>query len=203
MLQKVPFRLSNVMPAHQQHIKDTVLIQAVLGRYRQPECPSTYDIAKELSVSYHTVCYILKHHLSAEEFSILKRLRYSRTKLGELNPMKGKSGSEHPKWKGDCDDHKGYLTRKMADGKRYFVHRIVFAESMGLHPSQLPSCLDIHHIDENPHNNSLNNLALCTRLGHKAIHERMKQDSDSLRLKKSSLKDALRYIKMEQQGEPV
>lgn len=201
MLQRIPTVVAAHMPAHQQHITDPANIQAVLGLYRQPTCPSTYEIGAKLNLSYHTVCYILKHNLSEEEFTILKRLRYSRTKLGDLNPMKGKSGEKHHRWKGDCDDGYGYRTRKLADGKRYFVHRIIFAEAMGLHPSQLPPSLDLHHIDENPLNNSLDNLALCTRLGHKRIHERMKQDSDSLRLKKSSLKDALRFIKMEKDAE--
>lgn len=177
------------------HVVDPVIIQAVIGFYRQPELHSAEYIAEQLKVTYHTVTHILKHNLSDEEFTVLKRLRYSRTKMGDLNPMKGKTGEKHHLWKGDCDDQHGYLTR-VFEGKRYFVHRIVFAQALGLHPNQLPPSLDIHHIDENPLNNELDNLTLCTRQGHKRIHERMKQDSDSLRLKKSSLRDALKYIQI-------
>ena len=115
------------------------------------------------------------------------------TKMGDKNPMFGKTGAEHHNWQGDCEDGHGYLTR-LHEGKRLFVHRIVMAQALGLSPDELPVKLVVHHIDGNPKNNSIDNLALCTNTGHKAIHERQTQDTESLKLKKLFLRDAVRYM---------
>ena len=54
----------------------------------------------------------------------------------------------------------------MVEGVRYYVHHIVMAEYLGIHPSQMPDNVNIHHIDENPTNNDISNLALTTQAGH-------------------------------------
>jgi hypothetical protein len=83
--------------------------------------------------------------------------------------MSGKVQEEHPRWLGECEDGHGYLTT-LYNGKREFVHRVVMMEALGV-PS-LPRNLVVHHIDGDPKNNTLDNLALVTRAGHKQIHSR-------------------------------
>jgi hypothetical protein len=88
--------------------------------------------------------------------------------------MYGKTGEQHPNWKGICSDNKKHFTMKV-DGKRYFLHRIIFAKALGMHPSQLPSELTVHHIDGDPSNNSLDNLVLCTNAGHHKLHRKWQE----------------------------
>ena len=60
------------------------------------------------------------------------------------------------------DDGYGYLQVVLCKGgkdKPCKVHRLV-AEAFLENPDNLP---DINHIDENPHNNNVNNLEWCTR----------------------------------------
>ena len=175
------------------HVNHPEIIAEVLKQYRDVQMLSAKNIAQRLKITYHSVIHILRHHMDPHEFNTLKRLRYAATKMGDKNPMHGKTGSEHHNWQGDCEDGYGYLTR-VHEGKRYFVHRIVMAEALGISPEDLPAKLVVHHIDGNPKNNKLNNLALCTNSGHKQIHERQVQDTESLKLKKSFLREAVRYM---------
>jgi hypothetical protein len=109
------------------------------------------------------------------------------SKLAEKNPQYGRE------WATDCEDGRGYLTR-LVDGKRYFVHRIVVAEYLGLHPSVLPATMVVHHIDENPKNNHIDNLAIATEVGHQKIHERYLLPSEDLLLKKLSVRECIEYM---------
>jgi len=81
--------------------------------------------------------------------------------------MLGKSGSLHHNHKGDVDDGHGYLQRKVR-GRYVLVHRIVMAELLGL--AELPSHIEVHHIDEDKTNNSPDNLAAVTGTGHRRLH---------------------------------
>ena len=47
-------------------------------------------------------------------------------------------------------------------------HRLVLMETLGL--AQWPRGWEVHHIDSNTLNNSLNNLAIVTSSGHQALH---------------------------------
>jgi len=114
-----------------------------------------------------------------------------KSSAGNLNPMTGKTREQHHNWVGECDDGYGYLTC-LHLGQRMFVHRVVMAEALGL--SSLPEELDVHHIDGNKKNNVLDNLALVTRLGHRAIHFLQVKDSLGVALKKSTLANAVRSL---------
>jgi len=130
--------------------------------------------------------------METAEFKALSAIRYSHSKEAEKNPMFGKIGEQHHNWVGLVDDGHGYLTC-IKDGKRQFVHRVVMAEALGL--AELPNTFDVHHIDENQKkNNDLDNLALVTKAGHKKIHYLQAKDSLSVTLKKSRLRDALKYM---------
>lgn len=165
-------------------------IAKVLSMYRSKEAPTASQIAQRLQTSIHTVTWALSQRMSSAEYEALKKLRYSRSKMGSKNPMQGKTGARHHNWVGECKDGYGYLTC-LVDGKRVFVHRHVMARALGL--KELPRKFEVHHIDENPENNQLDNLALVTSAGHKTIHLLQKIEPKSLRLKKLSLWDAFRF----------
>ena len=145
-------------------------IKAVLDEYLSEARPTVYQVAETLNCTYHNVVRVLKEQLTPEKRRAEKALRLSRGKVGALNPMKGKSGSLHPRYIGACEDQKGYLTVLNSKGKRVFQHRDVMAQALGL--EELPRHLEVHHIDEDTRNNDLDNLALVTSKAHKALHLR-------------------------------
>lgn len=143
-------------------------IDAVLQEYLSEERPTVYQVADTLQTSYHNIVKVLQEQLSPEKRRAEKALRLSRGKIGSLNPMSGRSGSLHPNYIGGAEDHKGYLTEPDGKGGRVFQHRLVMAKALGL--DTLPVHMDVHHIDGNTRNNTLDNLALVTRKGHSALH---------------------------------
>lgn len=165
-------------------------VTAVLKAYRSKELKSVRQIAEELNTRTGNIWWITKKHLSREEHTALKTIRYSLSKLGDKNPMKGKFKHEHPNWKGICEDGYGYQTIKVGE-KRIFVHQQVLMKALGL--QKIPMGWEVHHIDGNTRNNNLDNLALATKLGHATIHSR-ELDSASLRLKKLRLAEAIKYL---------
>jgi hypothetical protein len=148
-------------------------IQAVISTYKAEDKPTLQQVADRLRTPFHNISYVLRHHMPAEEFKAEKALRYSRSKLEHLNPMRGKSGSLHHNYKGGVSDGHGYLTEPDGSGGRIFLHRKVMQEALGL-PS-LPSEWHVHHIDGDPLNNSLDNLALVTPSAHAALHQKKPQ----------------------------
>lgn len=167
-------------------------IAEVLRLYRSKESPTAMSISQKLGQSIHTITWVLLHRMSSAEYGALKKLRYSRSKAGKNNPHFGKRGPEAPRWVGECKDGYGYLTC-LVEGKRVFVHRLVMAQALGIPVKKLPESLEVHHIDGDSKNNSLDNLALTTSAGHKSIHLLQRMEAKSLRLKRSSLWDAFRY----------
>lgn len=142
-------------------------ISAALTMYRSDPPLIVEQIARNLNTSIHNISHVLTKHLPDAEYRARKALRYSISKEGDRNPMKGKTREQHHNWIGECSDDKGYLTT-LHNGERQFVHRVVMAQALGL--EKLPEHLEVHHIDENPLNNALDNLALVTRAGHAKIH---------------------------------
>lgn len=165
--------------------------QAVLSLYRSPEVPRLTDIAEKLGTTFHNVQAVVRLCLPEAERKALAALRYSIPKQGARNPMWGKKGEAHHNWIGECEDGRGYLTC-LWEGKRHFVHRVVMMEALGL--KELPDSMEVHHIDGDPKNNRLDNLALVTAVGHRAVHSMQVKDSLSLQLKKSTLLTALKSM---------
>lgn len=144
-------------------------VDAVMKAYLSEERPTLEVLAERFKTCYQTIQYIVRSGLSPERYKAEKALRYSRSKMGEKAFLYGNTGPQHPYWKGDCSDGKGYLTQVFG-GERYFTHRLVMAEMVGIHPSELPESLVIHHIDGDKTNNTPDNLALVTASGHKTLH---------------------------------
>lgn len=164
---------------------------AVIKLYRHMSCPTVQQVAKDLQTTFHNVQWVLKHRLPPEEYKALQKVRYSRSKTAEKNPMHGKTGEQHHNWIGEVEDGYGYLTC-LKDGKRQFVHRVMMAEALGL--KELPECFDVHHIDTNTKHNVLDNFALVMKAGHVMIHYLQTKDSLSVELKKSSLWAAVKSM---------
>ena len=88
---------------------------------------------------------------------------------------KHQTGERHPRWKGKQVDRAGYVY-KHAKSHPYcnkdglvFEHRLVMEAHIGriLDPSEV-----VHHINDNPSDNRINNLMLFTNNGsHKKHHE--------------------------------
>ena len=168
------------------HLKDRILTRKVANTYRT-QLLTIQEVAALHGVNHLTARVMIERCLSPEEFKALKSTRYHKSKLAEKNPQYGRE------WASDCEDGRGYLTR-LVKGKRYFVHRIVFADYLGIPVELLPESLVVHHIDENPKNNTLDNLAASTDVGHQKIHERYQTPGEDLLLKKLSVREGLEYM---------
>lgn len=162
-------------------------VRRVLKLYKDPRILQMHEVAKRLGTRVQNISHVLKHNMPPAELKALQRLRYSASKQGSKNPMKGKTREQHHNWKGECEDGYGYLTC-LHNGKRQFVHRVVMAKVLGV--EELPAHLDVHHIDSDPKNNTLDNLALVTRKGHSTIHFLQVKDSVALQLKRQHLAEA-------------
>ena len=163
----------------------------VLKLYRDRRLLSMQAIAEEMCTTTHNVQFVIRNGMAEAERKALASVRKSAAKMGSKNPMKGKTGKKHPNFKGECEDGHGYLTC-LHEGRRVFVHRLVMAKALGL--KTLPRKFDVHHIDNNPKNNDLDNLALVTRAGHQQIHYLQVKDTVSLALKRSTLVEAVRSM---------
>lgn len=104
-----------------------------------------------------------------------KRRMYSLSKLGDKNPMKGKTGVDHHNFKGVIDDSKGYKLMLKPDwytgrkgSKHIFLHSAVVCHFMKM--TEIPAGYVVHHCDQNPHNNYFSNLVLLTLAEHAALH---------------------------------
>lgn len=142
-------------------------VKQVLTTYCADDKPTLEETARRVGTTYQNVVHIVNTHLPVNRRKAEKALRYSRSKMGPANPMQGKSGSLHHNHKGQIADGHGYLQEKVG-GKYIFVHRRVMATALGL--TELPRALDVHHIDGDKHNNTLDNLALVTPSGHQQLH---------------------------------
>lgn len=153
-------------------LEEKNLVEKILYLYLEDERkPTIESIATELGETYHNIMYVLGKKVDPFRYKAEKALRWSRSKAGDNCPMKGRTGEKHPNWKGIISDNKGHYTI-IVEGTRYFYHRVVMAKMLGIHPSQLPENLIVHHIDEDPSNNDPENLALCTRGGHRKLHRK-------------------------------
>lgn len=179
------------MSVSKRWVSDPKNQEKVLALYRDTRLLSQEAVAKELGTTMHNVHHVLKMRMSQAERDAHSSLRKSVGKLGSKNPMKGKTGSKHHLWKGECQDGHGYLTC-LHEGKRQFVHRLVMAKALGL--KTLPRRFDVHHINEDRMDNRLDNLALVTRGGHRTIHFLQVKDSVSLALKRSTLAEVLKSM---------
>lgn len=148
-------------------------IKRCLRLYRRGDLLTAGQIAANLNTTAANVRTVLQQNMHPTEFQALKGLRYAAAKYGPDNPMWQKTGDKHPNWTGTTGN------TKRTNGRLRHTARYVMEQALGL--ESLPSNLDVHHIDGNRSNNSLDNLALVTRKGHMQIHARTNWDYTVLR----------------------
>lgn len=132
-------------------------------------------IARKLKVRVTRVSDFINSYYTKDYIDLRSYKSRAASKTGSNNPMQGKVGDQHHNYKGIISDGKGYKIILKPDwytgrkgSKHVFYHTVVFCEALGL--SELPKGFVIHHIDGNPENNNLENLALVSVNGHSKIH---------------------------------
>lgn len=118
--------------------------------------------------------YCVKNYSSAYRKARQERL-LSKGKQGPLNPMFGKCGEEHPRFKGAVSDNKGYWMVLKPDwytgrrgSKHVFLHSVVVCERLGW--TEIPRGWCVHHCDSDPSNNDFDNLVAMTIQEHGLLH---------------------------------
>lgn len=134
------------------------------------------DIVRQSKLQYYVVLEILYKSFGEEAVNQRKSRMYRISKLGQKNPMYGKTGEDTSNFKGGIlSDGQGYLMIKKPDwytgrkGSDYvFYHHVVICQALGL--TEIPKGFAVHHVDRNPHNNDISNLALMTIGAHSKLH---------------------------------
>lgn len=110
-----------------------------------------------------------------EEITNRKRKCYSNSKLGDKNPMLGKTAEKSPSYKGRISDCKGYLLilkprwyTGRPKSNHIFFHHMVMCEALSI--TEIPKGFVVHHIDKNPLNNDISNLLLMSNSAHMKLH---------------------------------
>ena len=137
------------------------------------------QIANKLAIHWKKVFKYIKANYTSVERKNRKAVCYSNSKQGAKNPMHGKSGEDHHNYVGLVSDNKGYLMALKPDwytgrknSKHVFAHHIVVCEDLNI--SEIPQGWCVHHCDENPHNNAIDNLMLMTLSDHTRLHHSLK-----------------------------
>ena len=120
-----------------------------------------HQIANKLGVSINKVRKVWSTYTKQYRTS-RKALCYRASKLGDKNPMSGKTGDEHHNYIGVVGDSKGYLLVMKPDwytgragSKHIFQHSFVICSELDL--TEVPKGFVIHHCDTDPRNNDFNN----------------------------------------------
>ena len=94
--------------------------------------------------------------------------------------MFGKRREEVSHFIGEVGDGYGYLQEVKPEwytgrrgSKHVFKHHLVVCEALGL--TCIPKGFVVHHVDGDPKNNELNNLALLTASAHSRLHQFQKR----------------------------
>jgi hypothetical protein len=134
------------------------------------------EIAAETDTSYKIVWQTVARLYTPETRLRRKQRSYRNSKLGEKNPMQGRTGDQHHNYIGEVSDGKGYVMVLKPEwytgrqGSKYvFKHTLIMCEALGL--TELPRGWVVHHIDKDKLNNDLVNLALMTSSAHARLHQ--------------------------------
>lgn len=138
------------------------------------------QIADTVGVSWKVVFTIIKKEYSSEQRRQRKVISYRNSRLGDKNPMYGKTGSAHHSYIGAVSDNKGYLMvlkpswytgRK--NSKHVFQHHVVVCEALGI--TEIPKGYHVHHINGDKCDNTESNLLMLTAGDHMRLHCRQRR----------------------------
>jgi hypothetical protein len=165
------------MSVSKTFLRDEESCRRAVEFYLSPSKPTASQVAELLKTTEQNINAVLNERLSKKERLSENALRYSRSKMGDKNPMLGKTGETHHNFKGDlfCDPE-GYVlvlrpkwyTNRVAN--HVYQHSVVMCDLLGM--SGIPAGMHVHHIDGVKTNNDPSNLALVTASGHRRIHAR-------------------------------
>lgn len=142
------------------------------------------QIAEELGISVTWLYRGFLYDMYDREYRKMRKQRsYQLSKLGDKNPMKGKTKEQHPRYKERVSDGKGYWMVLKPDwytGRKgcqhVFEHSVVMCKALGL--TEIPEGYVVHHIDGDRHNNDIDNLALMTNSAHSKLHQQLRKCRD-------------------------
>lgn len=133
------------------------------------------QIAAELRVPFDRVFKYVKRNYTKQQRLERKSVCYSNSKLGDKNPMFGKTENLTPHYKGVVSDNKGYLMvmkpswyTGRANSKHIFQHSFVVCINLNI--TEIPKGWVVHHCDFNKLNNSFDNLVLIKMGDHTRLH---------------------------------
>ena len=131
-------------------------------------------VLKKYKRDYRTINHLWKEHYTEKEF-ILRTSRLCKLhKVGEKNPMFGKTRDKHHN-SVDKSMTNGYVTiwapkwfTGKTDGNRCYEHTVVYCQDKGL--TEVPKGCVIHHIDYSRTNNYKSNLIMLSIGDHLRLH---------------------------------
>lgn len=135
------------------------------------------SIVKQSKLSYYEVLSILKNNFGEDAINKRKSRMYSKSKQGSNSPWFRTCSEDSVNFKGGIvSDGNGYLMIKKPDwytGRNrsdyIFYHHLVMCENLGI--TEMPKGYVVHHIDGNPWNNDISNLAMMTVSAHAKLHQ--------------------------------
>jgi hypothetical protein len=135
--------------------------------FTSPPFPTMAEVARATKQTHQTVSAIVRETVPPDQLRILKVGNYSKSKMGVNNPMFGARKQV------EAILREGYLYLWVGDNTYVAEHRLILMKSLGL--KEWPEGWEVHHIDSDKMNNSLDNLAIVTTNGHRQLHKQKLQ----------------------------
>ena len=147
-------------------------------------CKTDAQIADELGISITWLYRGFLYKMYDRDYRKTRKQRsYQLSKQGDKNPMKGKFGESHPRYEERVSDGRGYMMVLKPDwytGRKgshhVFEHSVVMCKALGI--TEIPEGFIVHHIDGNPANNDISNLALMQMGAHTKLHQQLRKCRD-------------------------